>query len=373
MVEIKEVKTKAEMKEFVEFPLRLYKGCKQFVPPLYGDEMKLLKTGGNREISESVFYLACRDGKTVGRIHGIIQKQYNELHGESRVRFTRFDSINDTEVSRALFSAVAEWGRAKGMNALCGPLGFSDLDREGLLIEGFDEDSTFEEQYNYDYYPALLEDFGLEKEVDWLEFELRAPERRNEMLKRVADRALEMNKLHIVDSSKMSKKAYIDKYKDGFFDCIDECYGKLYGTVPFTEEMKAELISQFMLVINKKYLFFVCDENERVVALGLCFPGFGNSLRASGGRLTPPALVKLLYAVSNPKVIDLALVAVRPEYQSSGINATMVNALCNMLLDGKVEKLETNLNLETNTAVMAQWKHFSARQHKRRRAYLKSI
>ena len=137
--------------------------------------------------------------------------------------------------------------------------------------------------------------------------------------------------------------------------------------------MKNELIDQFMLIINKKYLFLICDENERVVALGLCFPGFGDSLKKSGGRLTPAALLRVLRAVNNPKVIDLALVAVLPEYQSSGVNAAMVNGLCEMLLDGGVEKLETNLNLETNTAVMAQWKYFTARQHKRRRAYLKSI
>lgn len=373
MVEIREVKTKADIKEFIEFPLRLYKDCTYFVPPLYGDEKKLLSGGTDTEVSESVFYLATREGETVGRIHGIIQKQYNELHSERRVRFTRFDSIDDTEVSEALFGAVCDWGRARGMDTLCGPLGFSDLDREGLLVEGFDEDSTFEEQYNYEYYGRLIESFGLEKEIDWLEFELRAPERRNEMLKRVADRALEMNKLHIVDSSKMSKRAYVNKYKDGFFDCIDECYGKLYGTVPFTDEMKDEIISQFMLIINKKYLFLICDEQERVVALGLCFPGFGKALQKSGGRLTPMALLRVLKDVRAPKVVDLGLVAVRPEYQSSGVNAAMVNGLCEMLLSGDVERLETNLNLETNDAVIAQWKHFTKRQHKRRRAYVKSI
>lgn len=372
MVTVSEVKTKKDVKEFIEFPLRLYKGSREFVPPLYGDEKKLIRMGGKPKIAESVFFLAKRDGKTVGRISGIIQKQYNELHNERRVRFTRFDSINDPEVSGALFSAVEAWGRERGMDTLCGPLGYSDLDREGLLIEGFGELSTFEEQYNYDYYPALVEAAGLEKEVDWLEFELTAPEKPNPMLSRVASRALELSKLHIADSS-MSKKAYINKYKDGIVEVIDKCYSKLYGTVPISEEEKESLIEQFMLILNNKYLPVILDENDRVVAFGLCLPSIGRAVQRSGGRLTPIALIKLLSAVASPKTVDLGLVAILPEYQNAGINAVLLDAMVKMLTSGDVCSLETNLNLETNTAVMAQWKHFTARNHKRRRAYMKKI
>ena len=372
-IKIREVLTKEDIKKFVNFPLQLYKNCEYFVPPLYADEKKLLRTGGDRKISESVFFLAEREGEVVGRIQGIIQKQYNSLHGCHDVRFTRFDSIDDKDVSRALFGAVSEWGRERGMTDIVGPLGYSDLDREGLLIEGFTEPETFEEQYSYEYYPALVEDYGFSKDVDWLEFELRAPDKKNEMLGRVAKRTLEMNKLHVVDSSNMSKRKYIDKYRDGFFDCLDRCYSKLYGTVPITKDMQDEIISQFMLVVNKKYLVFICDESERVVAFGLCFPSIADALRGTSGRITPVTLVKLLKAVSNPKTIDLALVAVLPEYQNAGLNAVILNALVDMLSEGTVEKCETNLNLETNTAVIAQWKHFNARQHKRRRCYRKKI
>ena len=155
MVTVREVKTKKDIKAFIEFPLKLYKKCDHFVPLIYSDEKKLLTSGGNTEIADSVFFLAERDGKTVGRIHGIYHKQYNKLNNAKRVRFTRFDSIDDLEVSRALFSAVENWARGLGMTEVCGPLGFSDMDREGLLIEGFEENNTFEEQYNYDYYPKL--------------------------------------------------------------------------------------------------------------------------------------------------------------------------------------------------------------------------
>ena len=372
MLEIVKVETKRDIKEFIEFPLRLYKNCEYFVPLLYGDEKKLLEAGGKPECSESVFFLAKRDGVTVGRIQGILQKQYNELHNEKRVRFTRFDSIDDKEVSRALFGAVEDWARERGMDTVCGPLGYSDLDREGLLIEGFDEHQTFEEQYNYEYYASLVEDSGYEKEIDWLEFELRAPKERNMMLKRVAERALELNKLHIAPTN-ISKRAYIKKYQDSFFDCLDECYSKLYGTVPLTEEERKSIVSQFVMLINIEFAVFICDENDRIVAFGICFPSIGEAIKKSGGRLTLPALIKLMRLCKKPKVVDLGLVAVRPEYQGSGINAVLVDGIVEMLSSGKVEKCETNLNLETNTAVLAQWKHLDARRHKKRRAYIKKI
>ena len=372
MLTVTEVKSNKDIKEFINFPLRLYKKCEFFVPPMYQDEKKLLKTGGNSETAESVFYIAKKDGKTVGRIQGIIQKQYNQMHSEKRVRFTRFDAIDDGEVARALFNAVEKWAQNNGMDTVCGPLGFSDLDREGLLIDGFNENSTFEEQYNYEYYSRLIENLGYEKEIDWVEFELKAPEKKNPMLKRVAERALELNKLHIADTN-MSKKAYIEKYGDSFFDCLDECYSKIYGAVPITSEERKELISQFLLIININYAVFICDESERVVAFGLCFPAIGDALKKSGGRLTIPALIKLIKAAKNPKIIDLGLVAVRPEYQNAGINAVLINGIADMLAEGKIEKCETNLNLESNTAVIAQWKHFNSRQHKRRRSYGKSI
>lgn len=372
MLTVTEVKTKGEIKEFIEFPLRLYKDCPYFVPPLYSDEKKLLKSGGNTENALSVFFLAKKDGRTVGRIQGIVEKQYNQRHGTKSARFTRFDSINDSEVAKALFGAVEDWAKMQGMDTLCGPLGFNDLDREGLLVEGFEENSTFEEQYNYAYYSTLLENFGFIKDADWLEHELRLPEKRNPMLERVAKRTLEMNKLHIADTN-MSKKKYIEKYRDGFFECLDVCYRDLYGTVELSKETQNELIDQFMMVLNKEYLLFICDEKEHVVAFGLCFPAIGDALKKSGGKLTLLALIKLLKSVKNPKVLELGLVAVRPEYQKAGVNAVILNALLDMLSSGKVEKCETNLNLETNTAVLAQWKHFQTRQHKRRRSYIKKI
>lgn len=373
-IEIIKVRTKKERKEFVEFPLRLYKKNPYFVPPLYSDEMTVFTDkNAYSDTSDSEFFLAVRDGKTVGRIQAIIQKQSNEIHTEKRLRFTRFDSINDQEVANSLFSALEEYGRKNGLDTVCGPLGYSDLEREGLLIEGFDKLSTFEEQYNYDYYPALIEGCGYQKEIDWLEFRLRAPKEKNIMLSRVAERALELSRLHVVDSSKFSKKEYIERYKDGVFECIDRCYSHLYGTVPITENMKKQIVDQFMLVINKRYLIIIADENDKVISFALCIPGIGKSLQKSGGRLTPCAILRLLSAIKKPKTVDLALVAILPEYQSAGINAVMLDKMTEYLESGEIDYFETNLNLETNTQVLAQWKYFDSEQHKRRRSYVKKI
>ena len=212
-ITVRRVQTMRERREFVRFPLRLYKDSPYFVPPLYSDEMKVFTDkNAYADTSESVFFLAERDGKTVGRIQGIIQRQSNELRKEERARFTRFDSIDDTEVSAALFEALESWAQEKGMDAVCGPLGYSDLEREGLLIQGFEYESTFEEQYNYEYYSGLIEDAGYEKEIDWLEFRLRAPKTKNLMLEKVAARALEL----MGDMQGIFKKGVIAEQSEPF-------------------------------------------------------------------------------------------------------------------------------------------------------------
>ena len=193
------------------------------------------------------------------------------------------------------------------------------------------------------------------------------------MLERVANRTLELNKLHLVDHSKYTKKEYINKFRDGFFDCLDECYGKLYGTVPLSREMQDELISQFMLILSKENLFIICDENDRVISFALAFPSISRAVQKSGGRLTIPAIFRILRAVKKHETLDLGLVAVRPEYQNAGINSAIINMLIDYMIAGGCKSCETNLNLEYNTAVMAQWKYFNSRHHKRRRSYLKNI
>lgn len=373
MLEIIEVITKKQQKEFIEYPLRIYKGNPYFVPPLYADEKTLFKDKNiYRKTCDSVFYIAQRDGKTVGRIQGIIQHQYNDIHNAKQARFTRFDCEDNPETAAMLFAKVEEWAKNKQMQEIVGPLGYSDLEREGLLIEGFDYLCTFEEQYNYEYYASLIETCGYVKDVDWVEFRLFRTPQQDERLRKFANRALERNNLHVAGEN-MSLRAFIKKYAQGIFECIDECYKDLYGVVPFTPEMMKQMIDQFLLMLNKKYIMIVCDENEKVVAFGLCIPGIGEALQKSGGRLTPACLIKLLKSVKKPSSVDLGLVGILPQYRKSGLSAYVMTMLQDIFADEHVQYLETNLNLETNANIQTQWKHFNYIQHKRRRSYIKHL
>lgn len=372
MVEIVEVKTKKQIKEFIEFPLKMYKGNPYFVPPLYVDEKGIFKDDYvYAKTCDAVYFLAYIDGDVVGRISGIIQKQSNEKTGEKRARFTRFDSVDDEEVAKALFKAVENWAKSKGMEIVCGPLGFSDLEREGLLIEGFDELSTFEEQYNYEYYGKLIENCGYEKEVDWVESKVYCPEKVDEKISRITQRTLAKYNLHAANCKNTAE--LIKKHAKGIFECLDICYRDLYGTVDFTEEMKNQMITQFKLIVNVKYVGVVLDEHDNVVAFGLCFPSIGKALQKSGGRLTLPTICKILKCVKKPEIIDLGLVAILPEYQRTGLSACIIEFLSKLMIDNKVKYCETNLNLEDNTSIQSLWKYFDHVNHKKRRSYIKNL
>ncbi len=372
MITIKQVKTRKMRHQFVSFPLELYKGNPYFVPPLYGDEMKVFsKRNAYYKTSISSFFLAFDGDKVVGRISGIIQNQSNQKTGEKRARFTRFDAIDSQEVADALFASLEKWALDNGMHKVCGPLGYSDLEREGLLIEGFDHIATFEEQYNYEYYGRLIEKCGYAKEVDWLEYKLYCPESLDPTLDRVANAVMEKFNLHI--GTGRNKRHYINKYKDGIFHCLDEGYKVLYGTVPFTKEMKQQIITQFMFLLSHKFMITVCDEDENVIAFGLSVPSLGPAFQQSGGRLNLSTLRKMFKILKKPEVIDLGLIAVLPSYQSFGVNAIILRELIQGMIRENISYCETNLNLENNIQVQAQWKFFRKEQHKKRRSYLKNI
>ncbi len=373
MVTVREVKTKAEQKAFLNFPLSLYRGNPNFVPPLYSDEKKLFsKNFIYNDTCETGYWLAYRDGKVVGRIMAILQKASNEKNHEKRIRFDRFDAIDDAEVAKALFAAVEQFARERGMDTVCGPLGFSDLEREGLLVEGFDQLSTFEEQYNAEYYGRLIEGCGYRKEVDWVESRLYAPAPETAAkLKKLSEQVLKKYNLRIGRAKNVND--FLNRYKDGFFDLLDVAYEDIYGTVPFTPVMKKMMIDNFRLIIDLEHVVCILNEENKVVCLGLCFPSIAKAVQPSQGHLTPAALIRLLKAIKKPKIIDLGLIAVAPEYVNTGIPAVIAAALCDMLSNGTTEYAETNLNLEDNMQIRNLWKRFNAVQHKRRRAYVKPL
>jgi len=372
MIEVREVKTRKEQKAFVEFPLHLYKGNPYFVPPLYMDEMKMFKKNFvYLDTCEHVFFLAYKDGVLSGRISGILQKASNLKTGEKRIRFTRFDVIEDFEVAKALFEALEKWALSKGMDKVCGPLNYSDLEREGLLIEGFDELSTFEEQYNFPYYPDFIERLGYKKEVEWLESKITAPEEDDGELEKMTKFIFKRYKLRFGESKDVND--FLRKYADGFFEILDKSYQDVYGTVPFTEGMKKLLITNFKLIIDLRFVAVVVDENDKVVLLGICFPSLAKAVQPSGGRLTPACLYRILKAVRHPEIIDFGLIGVDPEWANRGVSAAIASELVKMLRQPGIKYAETNLNLEDNYAILNMWKRFGQVQHKRRRAYLKQL
>lgn len=372
MVSVIEVKTRKQQKDFLNFPLELYKDNPYFVPPIYMDEKQIFnKKYVYYETSEAVYFNAYKDNKIVGRISAILQKESNKKWNQKRVRFTRFDSIDDKEVAKALFLAVENYAKKNNMEEVVGPLGFSDLEREGLLIEGFDYLSTYEEQYNYSYYQKLIENCGYQKDVDWLETRLFYPKEVNQKLFEVSSKMLKKYGLTIARTK--TTKQFIKRYADQFFEILDKTYSHLYGTVPFTEKVKKMMIDNFKLIVNVKHVAVIVDKEDKVVCFGVAFPAIGKIIQKSKGHLHLLTIIKLLRYIKKPKQIDLGLIGVLPEYAKKGIASALIGEILNILKDNNLEYAETNLNLEDNYHILNQWKYFDSIQHKRRRCYIKKI
>lgn len=372
MIEIREALSRKEQKRFIEFPLKLYKGNPYFVPPLYADEKAMFKKDYcYNAFSKSVFYNAYKDGKMVGRISGILHYGANEKWGTKQVRFTRFDCIDDQEVANALFEKVAQFAKENGMEELVGPLGYCDMEREGLLIEGFDYLSTYEEQYNYPYYQKLIENYGFTKDVDWTERRLYPPEKIDPTIEKLVARIMERNHFRVAEFKSM--KEIIDKYADAFFELVDESYSGLYQTVPFLEGQRKDIIKAFKVLLSPRYIRLIVNEKDELVAFGLCFPPIGKALQRSGGRLTPWTLCKIFHVIRHPKVLDLGLVGVSKRFQNTGAAWVIFLEMMHMLKDGEFEYYETNLNLEDNLDIQNNWNRFPNIIHKRRRAFIKKI
>ena len=372
MITVEQVLTPKQQKEFLDFPLKLYRGNPCYTPPLYMDEKKIFrKDFVYNDMCECVYFNAYKDGVMAGRISGIIQFAANKKTGEKQVRFTRFDVIEDEEVARALFKTVEDWAISKGMEKMIGPLGFSDLEREGLLIEGFEYPATFEETYNYPYYQTYIENLGYRKDVDWTGSRLRVPKDYDGEVDKLADFVMKRYHLHLGTARNTTE--FIQKYADGIFELLDKSYELLYGTVPFTEGMKKMMIDNFKLVVDVRNVAVILDENDKMICFGLAFPGIGDAVRPSGGRLTPATLIRLLKALKKPSVIDLCLIGVDPEWLNRGVSVIVSSGLMKMLQRPEVLYAETNMNLEDNYAIQNQWKRFDEQKIKRHRSYFKEL
>lgn len=369
---VREVITKKELRKFVKFPLKLYQGNKYFVPQLISEEMSLFDKAKNPayEFCEVKLWLAYRNDEVVGRIAGIINHNYNQKWQKQSCRFGWIDFIDDDDVSKALLDRVEAWAKAQGMDEVQGPLGFSDLDPEGMLIEGFAELSNIATIYNYPYYPQHVAKLGYNKDADWVEYQIQVPEQIPEKIDRIAQIVLKKHNLRVLHAAKIKE---IKRYAMDIFELLNLAYQDLYGFVPLTQKQINFYIKQYISMANPNLISLILDSNDQVAAFGLTFPSMSKAFQKARGKLLPWGWFYILDAMKHEKTIDLYLLAVRPEFRDKGVNSLLFRELLKSYIDNKFVKAESNPELETNNRVQAQWKYFDYRQHKRRRSFIKQL
>lgn len=363
-----------QLRPFVKFGNDLYAGSPYHVPSMRMDDMQTLDPNKNPayEFCRSQAFMAYRDGRPAGRILAIVNDVANERSGRRQARFGFVDFIDDKEVVDALFSAAEQWARKEGMAEMVGPMGFTDMDHEGMLIEGFEEMGTMATIYNYPYYPVHMERMGYEKDVDWIEFRVEVPAEIPEKFQRIADIVRKKFGLRTVKFT--SRKKLKDTYGKALFKLINEAYDQLYGYCPLSERQIDHYIAQYLGFLRLDCVSVVVDANDELVAVGISMPSLSKALRKSKGKLFPFGWYHILRAINGRNdVIDLLLIAVKKEYQRRGVNALLFADLIPVYNKHGFRFAESNIELEGNESVQLQWQYFNYRQHRRRRAWKKSL
>lgn len=374
-VELIQVKNRKQLRDFVEFPNTLYKDSKYYVPKLSMDELSTLDPKKNPafEFSEAALYLAYKDGKLAGRVAAIVNHKANKKWNHKEVRFGWIDYIDDLEVSKALIDKVIEYGKAKGMEKIVGPLGFTDFDPEGMLVEGFEEMCTMVLLYNYPYYLKHMEALGFRKEIDWLEYKIFIPDSVPERIERLAKIIPEKYGVRV---RKITRRE-IRKEKLGhkIFALVNETYKNLYNFTQLTEKLIDKYVNFYLGLIDLKYITLVEDKNKNIVAFGLSMPSIVNALRKCRGKLFPFGwyhIIKSLY-FKHEDCVELLLIGVKAEYRNHGLLALIFNDLIPRYNKAGFKYGESNAELETNFMIQSPWDNFEFEQKKRRRVVYKDI
>lgn len=372
---ITEVKTKKELRLFVKFPMNLYKDSPYYVPNLYFDEMNALDPAKNPmcKYSKFVRFLAWKDGKVVGRVAGIINEIANRDWDHKEVRFGWFDFVDDREVSKALLEKVIEWGKSYGMTQISGPLGFTDFDNEGMVVEGFDQISSFMLKFNYPYYREHMEALGYEKVIDWQEYRIFVPEKVPEIVSRIAEIVADRYKLHVRNITKRDINK--EKYGQKLFDLINRTYCELYDFTVLPPEVIDSYVDTYLGFIDLRYVVVIENEEGKLVALAITMPSLAHAVQKGGGYLFPFGwwhIVKSMY-LKHEEALELMLIAVDPDYRNKGVNAMLFNELIPRIIEGGFKYGESNAELETNNKVQNQWDLYEKQLQRVRRIFGKSI
>lgn len=375
-IEVRKLEAKKkDLQKFIHFPIdTLYKDNAYYVPDLVGDMLTTFLPEENPayEFCESAFFMAYRDGKPVGRIAAIINNLVNQREGKAEGRFGFVDFIDDDEVVDALFDTVLAWSKEKGMTQLTGPLGFTDMDPEGCLIEGFDQLGTQATIYNHPYYQKQFERLGFTKDVDWVEFKINIPKEIPVKMQKIGNIVQTRFGLHLVKMK--NTKELVKKYGNAIFSLINEAYDSLFGYSPLSEKQMQHYIKVYLPFLPLDHISMVADADDQLVGVGISVPSLSKALIKNRGRMLPFGWYHMLKAIKKEKqIVDLLLIAVKPEYQSKGVNSLFFIDLIPAFNKRGYEWAETNVELETNENVQKQWQYFDIEQHKRRRAFTKNI
>lgn len=374
-VQIKKVETNKDLRTFSKFANKLYKGSAFYVPTMPVDERNTLDKKKNAafEFCDADYFLAYKDGELVGRVAAILNPKANMAWKTKQVRFGWIDFIDDYEVSEALINQVIAWGRERGMEHIAGPLGFTDFDPEGMLVEGFDRLGTMAMLYNHPYYMVHMERLGMVKEVDWLEFRITIPEVLPDKFVKMSEIVKQRYNLKVRKLTHRDIKR--ENYGQKFFNLINECYCNLYGYSLLSEKQIDQYVKFYLSVLDLRMASFVENEQGELIAAGVAMPSLSEALQKCGGNLFPTGwwhLVKNMY-IRKPDTLDLLLVGVRPDYQSKGVNAMIFTDLFQVYKDMGFKYAETSAELETNVKIQQMFGIFEPEQHKRRRIYTKEI
>ena len=371
-VVIKEAISHRDLRAFINFPFSLYKDSPYWVPTLRSDDLNTFRSDRNPafEFCRAKFWLAFHNGKIVGRLAGIINQRHIEKWQQRYARFGWMDFIDDRAVSLALLETAEKWTLENGLEALHGPLGFTDLDREGMLVEGFDEQGTLATFYNFPYYKDHMQEAGYVKDTDWVEYEIQIPEKPPEKITRLAETVMRRNNLRLLT---FKKKKNMLRYADAVFDVLNETYSHLYGVTPLNQKQVDAYIKQYFGFISPDFVPVVVDEYDNLIAFGIALPSLSDALRKAKGRILPFGFIHLLNALRVNEMGDLYLVAVRRAYQGKGVNAILISRMIEVFNAFGIRTVESNPELEDNLHVQAQWKHFDHRLHKKRRVFIKHL
>lgn len=379
MIEIRQVTDKQGLRTFIDFYYRLYSGSEYAVPYLYSDEVATLSPDKNAsfECCEAAYFLAYKDGDVVGRVAAIINHRANEQWNNKAVRFGWFDFVDDEEVSAALINAVENWGKEKGMNQICGPMGFTDMDREGMMIEGFNELATHYINYNYPYYPEHIGRMGgWTKDNDYVEYQVKVPETVPEKFAKVADMIERRYNLH---TRKFTRKELVEGgIGHKLFEMINITYKNLYGYSNLSDRQIDSLVNSYIKKADMNLITGVVDGNadDKLIGFGITFPSFARAMqRTRNGRLLPFGWWHVWRALSWHKTdtVDLLLIGVLPEYRSKGANSLIFRDLIQYYQKYGFKWAEAMPQMETNEGVRSQWQYLDARQHRRHRCYKREI